>query len=52
MANIFVRTPAAIEDMNPTLLDLAEETLSDAAKMREKLIEALEAGSDLAEFPT
>lgn len=52
LANIFVRTPAIIEEMNSTLLDLAEGTLHVAANMQERLVEALEAGSDLAEFPT
>lgn len=52
LANIFVRTPGTIEAMNDALLSLADQVSSDAARMKEKLTEDIEAGSDLSDYPT
>ena len=52
LANLAVRTPAAVGDLTSALLDLSEQVNDHAAKMQEKIRDALESGSDLSEFPT
>jgi len=50
-ANFAVRTPAVVESVRATMQILAAQANSMAKKMAERIQEALEAGSDLSEFP-
>jgi hypothetical protein len=50
LANLAVRTPVMIDEMGRSLLDMADQVNAHAEKMKEKLLEALEGGSDLSEF--
>lgn len=49
-ANFAVRTPAVIEEIRATELELVAQANAMARKMTERLIEASLAGSDLSEF--
>jgi hypothetical protein len=51
-ANFAVRTPNAIEEMRTALLSLADQVNEKAQLMAARLEEALQAGSDLSEFPS
>jgi hypothetical protein len=50
LANFAVRIPATIDGISHALLDMVDQANVLAEKMKEKLLEALEGGSDLSEF--